>query len=548
METDYGAELSLGDLFHLFRRGFIPTLTAALTLAVLTFLVSRQLAPEYGATTTLLASKPGSAQATFGVTLVTAPVVDTNVYQAAAKSQPVLENALLSLGEPEPSGEALAHFAKLVTVRVEAAPQSSLLRVTVRGPDPHWAAQAANALGNALLTWDTARAKQNLESIIATLEAQITAFDSEIAGASDGAGEDLTSLTVTQLEGLKALRTERTNQLNAVRALSTSAVGLLEVLEPAAPAAAPSRPTPKKNAALAFAVGFFLAYGLVLLKEALDTRYRSTEDVHLGTKVPVLGEFPALPAGITRLPVEASSFLRTNVMFATEQVLPKVIVITSPGPMEGKSAVALGLAESFARNDYKTLFIDADMRKPQASARLGLDAAGVGATTLRTYLESPKHVDAPPRVRIGNATLDVIPTLEAAPDPGELLSQSFSTLLDRFSPEYDAVIIDTPPVLPVADALTIARNATGVVLTVSLPTTERRALGAALDILERIGVRVLGTAITHLDDGAARFGRVNYGYGYGYGYGADETLTTRPRTISERLAALNDGACKRRET
>lgn len=515
---EYQSEPTLADLIALLRRGLVFALAVAVGAGLLTYFLSKRTTPEYDSTTTLLASKPGNTQGTFGVSLVTAPAVDPNAYQAAAKSYPVLSEALTALGGVNPSAQMVADFAELVTVRVESAQQSSLLRVTVRDADPELAARAANALGSALLRWDEARAKQNLQAVIDTLESQVGAFDEEMAAlAAQNADGSLTG----QIDGLRSLRTDRSMQLNAVRALRASAVGLLEVLEPAMPALEPSRPQPLRNAALAFILGIFLVYGLILLRDAMDTRFRGAEDLVRTTELPVLGELPRLPSGVTRLPHEATGYLRTNVQFATAQDLPKVIVVTSPQPAEGKTTVALGLAESFARNDYHTLFIDADMRKPQASERLGLTRARMivdGAVTLQDYLEDPTRGEKPMTVQVDRVTLDLIPTFEPASAPTELLSRSFASVLQRFGERYDAIIIDTPPTLPVADALAIAPHVTGIILAISQPTTDKRSVNTTLSLLERVGVRILGTAITNVEQTSAQ-GKRGYGYGYGYGYG-----------------------------
>lgn len=531
-------EPNLNDLFQLLRRGLLFALAVAVGAGGLTYLLSKRITPEYDSTVTLLASRPNSnPQANFGVSLVTAPVIDTSAYQAAAKSYPVLTHALELLGEHDPSAKTVADFAKLIGVKVETAQQSSLLRMTVRDADPDLAARAANALGAALLGWDEARAKQNLQVVINTLESQVVAFDSEIASLLSQPDGGLTA--ASQVEGLRTLRAERTMQLNAVRALSASAVGLLEVLEPARPALSPSRPQPARNAALAFVLGIFLVYGLILLRDALDTRFRGADDVLRSTDYPVLGEFPRLPSATTRLPHEATGYLRTNVMFATAQDLPKVILVTSAHPTEGKTTVAVGLAESFARNDYRTLLIDADMRKPLASTRLSLTPASTGfSPTLRAYLEDPLRTEEPVHVDVDGVHFDMIPSFEPAPAPTELISRSFASVLHRFKGQYDAIIIDSPPTLPVADAMTLAPHATGVVLAVSLPAADRRAVRATLDLLDRIGVRILGTVITNVEPSRSLGGTRGYGYGYGYGYGPiEKTETTKGQRAARRPLA-----------
>lgn len=513
-------EPTLRDLLLLLRRGLPFALAVAIGAAALTFVLSKNITPEYESTATLLASRPTTGlQGSFGVSLVTAPVVDVSAYQAAATSYPVLRDALVRSGSDAVTQADVQDFEKLVTVRVENAQQSSLLRITTSNADPFMASDAANAIAEAMLAWDEQRATQNLQSVVETLEAQIASLDGEIAAASEASGDP------GLVEGLRSLRAERALQLNAARALRTSAVGNLEVLEPALPADEPSSPRPTRNAALAFVLGLFLVYGLVLLRDALDTRFRDGDDLARTAELPILGEFPRVASGNRRLPREAASYLRTNVQFTTATDHPKVILVTSAGSEQGKTSVAVSLAESFARNDYRTLLIDADMRRPRVHTVFGLQKH-VG-TCLRAHLENATEALPPVRVSLDDTSLDVVASFEPAPSPTELLSQGFASVLLRFKQEYDVIVIDTPPILPVADTLTMAPHTTGVVFAVSMPDTDRRSVKASLGLLERIGVRLLGMVMTNVE--GSRGGRAEYGYGYGYGYGAgSEAPLTAP--------------------
>lgn len=517
-EVDEQQEPTLRDLFMLLRRGLPFALAVAVGSAALTYLLSARMAPDYKASATLLASRPNSSlQGSFGVSLVTAPVIDVTAYQAAATSSPVLADALATLGVEQPTTAELERFERTVDVRVENAQQSSLIRISVRDGDREAAAASANALAMALLRWDEDRATQNLQNVVKTLESQLQAITEEIAAAA-GEGEE----TPEQLEGLRSLRAERTNQLNAARALLTSAVGLLEVLEPAAPPLEPVAPRPVRNAALAFVLGTFLVYGLVLLRDALDTRFRGGEDLVRSTDLPLLAEFPRLAPGTRLLPREASSYLRTNLTFATSAAHPKVLLVTSAGAGQGKTSVSCSLAESFARNDYRTLLIDGDLRKPMVAQVFGIEPSGRRqgdrTPTVEKLLADPDVDGGPTDVDLGAGTLRVLPQFEAAPSPTELLSRGFSALLGRFKEDYDVIIIDSPPILPVADALTMAPHTTGVVLAVSLPDTDRRSVGASIELLERVGVRTLGLVATNMEKASGRAGDYGYGYGYGYGY------------------------------
>lgn len=559
---DQQPEPSLRDLLLLLRRGLPFAVAVAVGAAALTYVLSNRITPEYESSATLLASRPNSSlQGTFGVSLVTATVIDVTAYQAAATSGPVLTSAVRSLGIASPSANELRDFERLTSVRVENAAQSSLIHIAFKNADPVFAATAANAVAQAMLQWDTQRATQNLQTIVETLESQITALDDEIAqldtsraaaAAAVGAADDgdaraaadaeaaARSQYTSAREGVITLRADRTNQLNAARALITSAVGHLEVLEPATPSLEPVSPRPTRNAALAFVLGLFLVYGLVLLRDSLDTRFRGADDLVRVTGLPVLGEFPRMPNGSRLLPREASSYLRTNALFATSSSHPKVILVTSAGQNQGKTSVAASLSESFARNDYRTLLIDGDLRKPRLAEVFGLSAITARANgklvgTTRQLLEDDADDAVPAVVRLDGAELHVLPQYEAAPSPTELLSQNFAALLQRFKPHYDVIIIDSPPMLPVADALTMAPHTTGVLFAVSVPETDRRSVAAGIALLERIGVRILGTVATSVEHSGRRGGGDGYGYGYGYGYGAPEQVppANKPATSTK---------------
>lgn len=527
-DIEFQEEPTFRDLVRLLRSGLVVALAVGVGAAILTYVLTKRLAPTYQATATVLASQPDSALQQFGVSLVTAPTVDVTAYEAAATSNPVVTTAMQSLGTKDPTEKQIVKLLKKVSVRVDSGQKSSLLHIDVKNVSPVMAASTANALANALLAWDKQRATQNLGKIVDALQGQITSLDAQIAQTR---AAELP--TPGQVTGLESLRAQRTLQLNSARALEDSAVGSLEILEPAIAPIQPVSPRPGQDAALAFVLGLLLVYAVVFLRNALDTRFRGTEDLARTTSVPVLAEFPRLASGVRHLPHEAANYLRTNVTFATSQDHPKVILVTSASPKEGKTSVAMSLAESFARNDYSTLLVDGDLRKPEIGTEYHL--AEHSDASLRAMLEDPDRPHQPVCVALGHTELHVIPSFAAAPSPTELLAGGFASLLSRLRDSYDVIVVDSPPVLPVADALTMAPHCTGVVFAVSLAGSERGKVKAALNLLERIGVRLMGLVATNV--AAARSGRGEYGYGVGYGHeepaaprgaAADEASATKP--------------------
>jgi capsular exopolysaccharide synthesis family protein len=521
-ETAYEQELNFRDLAALIQRGLLAALITAALAAAGTYYFTREQQPVHQATATLILSQQNSELRNFGVSLVTAPAIDVTAYRAAATGSPVLRDALLALGRPDADAAQLAAFRKTLTVRAQDNRVSSLIHIDARDGDPRAASDAANAVATALLDWDTQRAHRNLQTITGTLEAQIAALDSQLAELGDDPASE------PQRSSLGSLRAQQAIQLNSARALLNSAVGSLEVMEPAMAPLKPIAPSPLRNAALAFVLGIFLTYGVILLRDALDTRIRGAEDLQRLTGLPVLASFPK-QTGQRRLPREAVGYLRTSLLFATASTEPKVIVITSAVATQGKSSVAMSLAESFVRNEHRTLLIDADLRKPVIHGEYGLTRQH--ATSLEAFLRRPDEDHLIASVNFGpGLDLDVIPSFKAARDPAELLSRNFKGFLDAQSRDYDVIIIDSAPILPVSDTLAIAPHATGIVLSASLVDADRRAITATLELVERMGLRMLGAVATNVTGQV----RKASGYaGYGYGYGAPEE--TRDAAAGPRI-------------
>lgn len=516
---DYTSEPSFRDLMRLLRKGAPLAIAVALLCALLTYVLSRSLDPTYRVTSTLLASQDEPEFRTFGASLVTATSIDVSAYRTATKSSPVVRAALEEVeNTSDISREDIEALKRIVDVRTEVTPVSSLIFIDVENEDPVLAAGYANALATALLDWDRQRATRNLENIIETLEAQISAIDQEVRALQIAPNAEVSQQT--QLSTLLGSRAEQTTQLNIARALMNSAVGRLEIVEPALTPLEPVAPRPLRNAALAFVLGIFLSYGLVLLRDALDTRIRSSDDLAQVSGLPILAEFPKQNSG-RRLPAEASSYLRTNLLFATQDSAPKVILVTSSNSAQGKTSVSLSLAESFVKNDYRTLLVDADLRKPMLAKEYGVNALVTDA--LEDYLRFPDVVHEPTRLQLDNTrVLDFVPSFRAVEAASELLTRGFRQALDRWRQDYEVIIIDSAPILPVADTLVIAPQCTGVLYAVSPNEADRRDVQAGLELLKRIGVRVVGVVATNLS-AQQRSGRERYGYGYGYGYGPGES-------------------------
>jgi capsular exopolysaccharide synthesis family protein len=260
------------------------------------------------------------------------------------------------------------------------------------------------------------------------------------------------------------------------------------------------------NVALAAAVGLMLAAGIVFLVEYLDDTLKTPEDVERSLGIPVLGfvaemqykDKSAEEVYVSRQPrspvSEAFRSLRTNLEFASVQKPIQTFLVTSPGPSEGKTTVAVNLAAIFALSGKRVALIDADMRRPCVHRLLGLPNRD-GLSSLFRSQESTQHVS---RTKLDIPHLSVITSGSLPPNPAELLgSDRMGQILDELRHLVDVIVIDTPPSL-VADAQILSGKVDGVLLVIQPGTTHAEAARASLELFKRAGARVIGTVLNRI--------------------------------------------------
>lgn len=277
----------------------------------------------------------------------------------------------------------------------------------------------------------------------------------------------------------------------------------------------PVSPRPLRNTVAGLIVGLMVAFGYAMTRTLLDRRLRRAEDVTSRFRVAVVGEIPNSPAmrispdNGRRLeddpaPGEAVRKLRTNLMYMDVDAPPRVLVVTSPKPGDGKSTIAAHLALALATTGEKVVLIDADLRRPTQADRFGLDPA-VGVTTVLTgRLPLTEALQQPARSSLSVLTAGPLP-----PNPSELLaSQAFGSVIEELG-QTSYVVIDAPPLLPVTDAAILARGADGAFVVISAGKTLETELGQSLEALEKVGARTLGVVLN-------KVARPLRGYGYHY--------------------------------
>lgn len=292
----------------------------------------------------------------------------------------------------------------------------------------------------------------------------------------------------------------------------------LSVITPATTPTSPSAPNTKLNLLLGLLVGLALGIGLSVVRSTLDTRIRGEADLRRISDAPLLGGI-AFDQDATRSPLltqtaaqspRAESFrqLRTNLQFANVADQAKTVLITSSLPGEGKSTTATNLAIAMAQAGQAVCLVDADLRRPMVGEYLGLDRSA-GLTTALVGKADVMDLLQP----WGADRLYILTSGQIPPNPSELLgSTRMGALLGVLETEFDIVIIDAPPLLPVTDAAVLSQHVGGVVIVVGTQKLRNQDLQKSLSALELVGSNVLGFVLNRLP--------VKGPDAYSYSYGA----------------------------
>lgn len=290
----------------------------------------------------------------------------------------------------------------------------------------------------------------------------------------------------------------------------------------------PSSPNTRLALAIGALAGLAIAVGYGLLRYTLDRRIRSVEAVERETGVAVVGTVPEektftdedrlIPfdggnsAGSSKAHLfaiaEAMRELRTNIQFMDVDNPPRVMVVTSPLPGDGKSTTASNLAITLASGGQKVVLIDGDLRRPMVDTIFGLPR---GAGLSDVLAGRAELADVAHRVG-GNGRLLVIGAGKIPPNPSEVLgSERMKELLEAIAREA-IVIVDAPPLVPVTDAAVLAHRTDGAIVVATVGKTTFEVLGKALGNLERAGARSLGIVLNRVPRRGS--GAAYYGYQY----------------------------------
>jgi receptor protein-tyrosine kinase len=465
-----------------------------------------------------------------------APLVNLDTERALVESVAVAELVVQALDL-----EQSAHAA-LDGLDVSVEPNTEILSIRYSDPDPLRAQRLSQGFAEGYLSFRRSQSLDQLRSEMGAVQERIQATEAEIADirgeidALDGSSDTdaLFARRDSLVARLGVLQLELEDLASQIEVQS----GGGEIVTPADLPGSPSSPDHVRNLALGIVIGLALGLGLALLRERLDDRLRGREDLEEQVGAPVLATVPRVegwkkknieltsasnPKGVV---AEAYRTLRTNLQFISRNGRVHVLSVTSPAVGEGKTTTAANIGVTMAQAGKRVIVVSCDLRKPRLHRFFGLRNS-IGVTSILSGQLS--LVEATQRPGIDN--LRVLTSGPVPPNPAELLgSEEMDALLEELRASADFVVIDTPPVLAVADALVVAPRTDGVLIVADVQATARGAVAHVREQLEQVGSNIVGAVFNNFDPSAARYRPYRYRYSYTYRY--EEGTEKQPRRPS----------------
>jgi polysaccharide biosynthesis transport protein len=529
--------MELNEYIAPLRKWWWLIVAATLVAAGASYAASLQQASIYQARTTLVIGRaidnPNPSGNEFWLTQQLA-----QTYAEIAKMEPIRAATMTALG-----------LTWLPEFTVRAVPNTQLIEISVSDTIPVRSQAVANELARQLILQSPTSSEQDEQSRqifineqLDDLEQKIRETEAEISAKQDELADAVSARQIADVQSqIAALENKRiTLQSNYTNLLATTqrgAINTLSIIEPAALPTVPIGPNTMTTLLVAASIGFTLAAGAAYLLEYLDDTVKTPDEVRRLTGLPTL-------AGIARIPdededklitlteprnptSEAYRVLRTGIQFsAIDNPDKAVILVTSANPGEGKSVTVANLAVVMAQAGNDVIVVDADLRRPVQHKLFDLTKnRGLTSFLLETQLSSPEpEVLAALERAVQLTSVDGLSILASGtnpPNPSELLgSAKMEQLIDFLGRHYDYVIIDSPPVLAVTDAVVLSRRSSGVLLVADARSTRRVHIRQAVDHLKAGTAHIVGVVLNRLSPRTDGY----YSYYYQSEYYLDDGL------------------------
>jgi capsular exopolysaccharide synthesis family protein len=480
--------------------------------------LSASMTPYYQAKATLLVNQGQGTTAMASYNDILSSERLARTYGELMRTEPIVLQVIADLQLP------LRYEELVKNVDVRQVRDTQLIALAVEHPDPRTAAEIANGIARAFIgrisqdqLGQTAATRNILDRQVTDLEQQITRTTQAIEQASRVDAEGPTSSRVAFLQNeLARYQTTYAQLLRSQHEMAIEAAAAANSVRLAVPATVserPVRPNVPQRTILAAVLGLLAAAGLAFALEYLNDAVRTPEEVERVSGLHTLGSVALFGAGgrgrsggnLKSRTVadshgdaamsEAFRILRTNIEFAQVDTTCRVLLVTSSSPGEGKSTVAANLAAVTAQTGRSVLLVDADLRRPTIHETLGIE----NRQGLTNLLVREAHPIEPVLQETRLPGVTAMTSGPIPPNPTELLGSSrMKELLARLTEMFDLVIVDSPPVLAVADPAVLAPRVDGVVLVVDARSTSSETLRRTRDALARANANMLGVVLNKL--------------------------------------------------
>jgi polysaccharide biosynthesis transport protein len=445
-----------------------------------------------------------------------------------------VETELQLVSSAQVQSQVRAELGRAPGISATEVGETNVIAVTATSSNPALAARIANTYARAFVRWSTATMISNLAVAENQLTSQINALSKEISR--------LPASSTAQASALSNSQAVLKGQLAQLQVAGATASSGLELVTPATVPTSPSSPKPVQSALLGLIAGLALGLGAAFLRDSLDDRLASGEEVELVSGAPVLATVPMVPSwrkksgravvatsDPTSQPAEAYRSLRTSLQFARQERPMRTLLVTSPSAGDGKTATVVNLGAVFAHAGARTVLVSCDLRRPGFGQFFAPDSRA----DLSSVLAGERPLESAMAPVPGVEGLWLLGTRSIAANPTELLGGNrMRSIVAELSEHFDIVLLDSPPVLPVADALILSGYADGVVLVAAAGQTRRAELRRTAEKLAQAGAPVVGIVLNKA--GA----QGDYGY-----YGGYQPYVRPARTSGRRSGnreSLND--------
>jgi polysaccharide biosynthesis transport protein len=527
IETD---AVTLHDYLRVVRRRKWIIVEAALLLTLAAVAFSLHQERRYEASADVLLSAENLSATVPGTSLSGLsqdPERTTQTQAQVARAPAVIQGAL-----DQVSGTNLSVADFLASSSVSTSPTSDILTFSVANPDAGLARKLANAYAQSYSTYRQRLYADSIERAIADVDQRIQRLDRTGASLQNSSRTGLGALTA--YGALYASLIDRQQTLQSMQALQSSVASVLREAD----GAVLTQPKTVRNALLGLVVGLVLGLGLAFLRDALETRVRTTKEVSVGLGgLPLLGRLPRPPKRLQKserlvmledpasAQAEAFRMLRANLDFMTLDRDARTIMITSALEKEGKSTTTANLAVAYARAGKRVVLVDLDLRRPILARFFdlggpGLTQVALGHVPLEEALARIEITDPPvPKRRVGLrrgsnqngkvtrellGQLQVLPSGPIPPDPGEFVSSPvLGNVLAALRERADVVLVDAPGALHVGDVLALASRVDGIVVVARSKVLRRQTLAELDHLLTMVRAPALGFVATGEDESSA---------------------------------------------